>query len=128
MAKEINVRHWADQIADDVIKRINNDKFLKSVVKKTGFFVYDEKTPSGTIHIGSGRGWVIHDAIAKVKLTDYWNPVVSKYNVYASLTGKDEVTTDLDKYVTEKAISGLFTMVKQEEKKIRKDPFVFARA
>jgi len=25
----------------------------------------DEKTPSGSIHIGSGRGWVIHDAIAK---------------------------------------------------------------
>ena len=65
---------------------------------------------------------VVHDAIAKVKLTEYWNPVVSKYNIYASLTGKDEVTTDLDKYVTDKAISGLFTMVKQEEKKIRKDP------
>ena len=65
---------------------------------------------------------VVHEAIAKVKLTDYWNPVVSKYNIYASLTGKNEVTTDLDKYVTDKAISGLFTMVKQEEAKIRKDP------
>jgi hypothetical protein len=65
---------------------------------------------------------VVADAIAKVKLTDYWNPVVSKYNVYASLTGKNEITTDLSKYVTDRAISGLFTMVKQEEKKIRKDP------
>lgn len=65
---------------------------------------------------------VVSEAIAKVKLTDYWNPVVSKYNVYASLAGKNEVTTDLDKYVTDRAISGLFTMVKQEEKKIRKDP------
>ena len=65
---------------------------------------------------------VVHNAIAKVKLTDYWNPVVSKYNIYANLTGKEEVITDLDKFVTDRAISGLFTMVKQEEKKIRKDP------
>ncbi len=65
MAKEINVKHWADQIADEVIERVNKNKFLKKIVNKTGYFVYDEKTPSGVIHIGSGRGWVIHDAIAK---------------------------------------------------------------
>ncbi len=65
MAKETIVKHWADQIADDAINRVNNDSFLKKIVAKTGYFVYDEKTPSGVIHIGSGRGWVIHDAIAK---------------------------------------------------------------
>jgi len=57
---------WADQFAEDAIERVENNKFLKDVVKKKGFYVVmDEKTPSGTIHIGSGRGWVIHDAIAK---------------------------------------------------------------
>lgn len=56
---------WADQIADQVIERAENSDLLKSLVKKHGYIVYDEKTPSGTIHIGSGRGWVIHDAIAK---------------------------------------------------------------
>ena len=57
---------WADQFAEDAIARVENNKFLKDVVKKRGFYVVmDEKTPSGTIHIGSGRGWVIHDAIAK---------------------------------------------------------------
>lgn len=59
------VKHWADQIADEAIDRVNNNPFLKKLVKKNDFFVYDEKTPSGIIHIGSGRGWVIHDAIAK---------------------------------------------------------------
>lgn len=63
--KKTDVKHWADQIADDVINRVKNDPFLKKIVAKTGYFVYDEKTPSGVIHIGSGRGWVIHDAIAK---------------------------------------------------------------
>ncbi len=65
MSKETNVKHWADQIADEVIERVENSDFLKKIVKKTGYFVYDEKTPSGIIHIGAGRGWVIHDAIAK---------------------------------------------------------------
>ena len=57
---------WADQFAEDAIERVENNKFLKNVVKKRGVYVVmDEKTPSGTIHIGSGRGWVIHDAITK---------------------------------------------------------------
>ncbi len=56
---------WADQMAEDVIERVENNELLKSLVKKNGYIVMDEKTPSGSIHIGSGRGWVIHDAIAK---------------------------------------------------------------
>ena len=56
---------WADNIAKEVIERCENDPVLKAIVKKQGYLVYDEKTPSGIIHIGSGRGWVIHDAIAK---------------------------------------------------------------
>jgi hypothetical protein len=65
---------------------------------------------------------VVHNAIETVKLTSYWNPIAEKYNKLAKLTGKDEVTTDLDAYVTDKGISGLFFLVRQEEKKIRKDP------
>ncbi len=57
--------HWADQIALDVEKRVAANKTLQELVKKQGYFVYDEKTPSGCIHVGSGRGWIIHDAIAK---------------------------------------------------------------
>ncbi|MBN2367712.1 lysine--tRNA ligase [Candidatus Woesearchaeota archaeon] len=59
------VKHWADQIAEEAIERVKKNPVLKKIVAKSGFFVYDEKTPSGVIHIGSGRGWVIHDAIAK---------------------------------------------------------------
>jgi len=60
-----DVQHWADQIAEEAIERVKNNPKLKAQVKKTGYFVYDEKTPSGVIHIGSGRGWIIHDTIAK---------------------------------------------------------------
>ncbi len=57
--------HWADQIAQELKRRAETDEALKKITKEKGFIVYDEKTPSGKIHIGSGRGWVIHDVIAK---------------------------------------------------------------
>ncbi|MBR9690336.1 lysine--tRNA ligase [Candidatus Woesearchaeota archaeon] len=56
---------WADQIVQELKKRIETDPKLKSIYKKQGLLVYDEKTPSGHIHVGSGRGWIIHDVIAK---------------------------------------------------------------
>ena len=59
------VEFWADQIAELVRQRCEQDPKLSKIVKKQGYLVYDEKTPSGKIHVGSGRGWVIHDAIAK---------------------------------------------------------------
>jgi hypothetical protein len=65
---------------------------------------------------------VVQNAIETVKLTDYWNPVASKYNLYAKLAGKPEINPDLNQYVTAKGIDGLFYMVEQEEAKIRKDP------
>ena len=57
--------HWADNIAETVRKRAQEDPILKKAVKQKGYIVYDEKTPSGKIHIGAGRGWIIHDCIAK---------------------------------------------------------------
>ena len=56
---------WADGIALEVKRRCQQDDVLRGIVKKQGYLVYDEKTPSGKIHVGSGRGWIIHDAIAK---------------------------------------------------------------
>lgn len=57
--------HWADNIAEFVRNRAREDPILKKVVREKGYIVYDEKTPSGKIHIGAGRGWIIHDSIAK---------------------------------------------------------------
>lgn len=64
----------------------------------------------------------VEAAISKVKLTEYWNPIITKYNSAMTFTGGEKLNPDLNKYVTELAISGLFTMVEKEENKIRKDP------
>jgi hypothetical protein len=61
-------------------------------------------------------------AISKVKLTDYWNPIITKYNSAMTFTGGEKLNPDLNEYVTDKAISGLFHMVEKEENKIRLDP------
>jgi len=61
-------------------------------------------------------------AISKVKLTDYWSPLVNKYNTAMMLTGGEKINPDLEVFVTQKAIEGLFFMVEAEENKIRLDP------
>lgn len=64
----------------------------------------------------------VKEAISKVKLTEYWNPLINKYNTAMTLTGGQKINPDLDVFVTEKAIEGLFYMVETEENKIRLDP------
>lgn len=64
----------------------------------------------------------VGESINKVKLTEYWNPIITKYNSVMSITGGQKMNPDLNAYVTERAIIGLFKLVEQEENKIRKDP------
>jgi len=64
----------------------------------------------------------VKQVTSRVKLTEKWNPIITKYNQATMLTGGDKINPDLDAYVTEKAITGLFFMVEKEENKIRKDP------
>lgn len=62
---------------------------------------------------------VVKRAIQKVEVTKYWNPIITQYNHVPFVT---KVTPDLDAYVTEKALNGLFTLIADEEKNIRKNP------
>ena len=61
-------------------------------------------------------------AIQTVELTKYWEPLASNYNKVNVFTGGKNINPDLNGYVTDKAISGLFKLVEIEENKIRKDP------
>ena len=64
----------------------------------------------------------VTNAMEKVKLSGYWSPLVTKYNLTARLTGKEKVETDLNKYVTDRAINGIFKLIAAQEKEIRKNP------
>lgn len=62
---------------------------------------------------------VVKDAISKVEVTKYWNPVINTYNKIPFITKQNP---NLDDYITTKAMEGLFIMIEKEEKKIREDP------
>jgi hypothetical protein len=65
---------------------------------------------------------VVENATSKVALTNQWSTVASAYNTATLLTGGKAVDPDLNAYVTQQAINGLFTLIAAEEKKIREDP------
>ena len=62
---------------------------------------------------------IVKKATAKVKLAEKYNEYAEK-GVAFGLVKKEQA--NLDDYVTQKALDGLFLMVAEEEKKIRQDP------
>jgi hypothetical protein len=62
---------------------------------------------------------IVKKATAEVNLAEKYNRYAQK-GVQFGLVKKDQA--NLDDYVTQKALDGLFYMVAEEEKKIRQDP------
>jgi hypothetical protein len=61
----------------------------------------------------------ISSSMDKVGASSAWSAIT---NVYNNIPFVKPVNTDLNDYVTDKALTGLFKMVENEEKLIRKDP------
>lgn len=78
---------------------------------------YLRKTTSSQLHDQFKP--VIRSATQKVDVTRYWNPLVTAYDRIPFVT---RVNPDLEEYITQRALLGLFYLVSQEETKIRKDP------
>ena len=60
--------------------------------------------------------------VGNVSAFSAWNDLSHGYNQVAPLAGWQKVKTQLDNYVTNKALNGLFLKLQLEEKKIRQDP------
>lgn len=63
---------------------------------------------------------IVEEFTAKTGVTQKYKAMIGKAGFAAQFLGKD--ATDLDGYVTQKALDGLFLLIADEEKKIRKDP------
>lgn len=63
---------------------------------------------------------VVEEFTEKTGVTNKYKAMIGKAGFAAQLLGKD--ATDLDGYVTQKALDGLFLLVADEEKKIRENP------
>ena len=62
---------------------------------------------------------IVKKATQKVKLADMYNEFAGKGAKFGLVDQKD---ADLNNYVTQKALDGLFLIIAEEEKKIRRDP------
>ncbi len=62
---------------------------------------------------------IISASMEEVGVTQAYQQITDKYS---SLPLVKEISLDLDEYVTNRALDGLFYMVGEEEKKIRTDP------
>lgn len=80
----------------------------------TNFF---KKTTSATLTAKFSP--IVQSALGKNNVSTYWTQLTSAYNNLPLATTK--VTTDLNAYVTQKAIDGLFVKVAAEELKIRQN-------
>jgi len=63
---------------------------------------------------------IVHAATAKVGVTQQYKGLTQKYGSLMQLAGVPVV--ELDAYVTQKAMDGLFSTIAQEEARIRTDP------
>jgi len=61
----------------------------------------------------------VRQAIQKVEVTKYWKPLVSRYNQIPLMKN---VNPNLDQYICERAVSGIFKLIANEERQIRKNP------
>ena len=62
---------------------------------------------------------IAHQSMAEVGVTRYYQTIDDKIK---TIPFADQMSFDLDQYVTEKALDGLYLMLAEEEKKIRQDP------
>ncbi|MCC7232654.1 MAG: DUF4197 domain-containing protein [Bacteroidia bacterium] len=62
---------------------------------------------------------VIHDAVQKVSVTRYWSPLITAYN---NIPFVNKLNPDIESYINDRALHGLFILVGQEESNIRRNP------
>lgn len=62
---------------------------------------------------------IIQSSLDKVDATKYWTDIMTIYN---KIPGVEKINPDLNDYVTQKALSAIFSQVEIEENKIRQDP------
>ena len=62
---------------------------------------------------------IIQKSISNNKVAANWKKIMTTYN---SIPMTKKINPDIDSYILEKTIDGIFTLIAQEEKKIRENP------
>lgn len=102
-----NILHGADNAATDYLKRTTREE-LYSLYRSKITASTEKEIVAG---ISAQESWTT--------LTGKWNSVAN--SVAGRLAGFKPVTTDLDDFLTNKALDGVFLKIEGEELKIRKE-------
>ena len=94
-----------------------HERFVKHNLKYPLHAEYFRRTTRDQLH----RRFlpIVQRATARVELAQKYDQYADRAATVGLLKKED---ADLDEYVTHKALDGLYLMVAEEEKKIRKDP------
>ena len=108
----------ARTLLSDAVKSMSVDDALKIVrgseTAVTEFFVGKTREPLGVKFLP-----IVTRATEKVSLADKYNAVAGKAAGFGLVKRED---ANVQQYVTGKALDGLYLMIGEEERKIRKDP------
>lgn len=130
-----------DEVADDFINTMNHaaeqavpktmdilvqavkDMTLKDAInilngEPDAATQYFKRTSSS--HLSNAIKPIVQTATNSVGVTDSYKKMINKAGFLAKYVDKDSL--DIDQYITDKTIDGLFTKIAVEEKRIREDP------
>ena len=108
-AKPIFIKAIKDMSISDAKKIVNGNKSAAT----------DYLRNSTYLSLSKEFQPIIRTSLQKVNATKYWKSLMRAYNKIPFIK---KVNPDLEIYVTEKAIDGLFFMIEKEEKRIRENP------
>jgi hypothetical protein len=103
----------------DAVKQMTVTDGLK-ILQGGDFAATDYLKSNTTTKLTEKMKPVIEASLNTVNAATYWKDAFTAYNKLPFT--KSQVNTDLTAYVTERAMSGIFYSIGQEEQKIRKDP------
>jgi hypothetical protein len=99
---------------------------IKNMTIKDAVTIVNNKGASGTDYLRTNTNNslivafrpIIKNSLNKVNATKHWHVIINTYN---KIPFVDKMNPDLDEYVTQRAIEGLFFMIAKEEILIRQD-------
>ncbi|WP_439185516.1 DUF4197 domain-containing protein [Carboxylicivirga taeanensis] len=119
------IRQMTISDAFNILKGEDNaaTQYLKNSTYKQLFDLYQPKIQASLDkEIAAG----ISPNMSWETLTGKWNQIAD--NPFGKMAGLNTVNVDLDAYLTEQALNGLFVKIAEEEANIRKDPMARVNA
>ena len=120
------MNHAAEQAVPkttDILVQAVKDMTLKDAVnilngEPDAATQYFKRTSSS--HLSNAIKPIVQTATNSVGVTDSYKKMINKAGFLAKYVDKDSL--DIDQYITDKAIDGLFIKIADEEKRIRENP------